>query len=276
MPPRLSSPPRRVPLSLRTLSIFNAGTQLGLCIAGFSAVFFWSFVPNADLSFFNFHGLSQAQGYVTRVEATNARQGRMPVRANHYTYSVAGRRFDGTSYSSGDDVEPGKTVTVEYKTSDPSQSRIAGERRNLFGLGVLLVLIFPAIGLLVTGAALALGSKQMRLLRNGEAAVGTVIERQNLRSAKGAGERVTYAYTTRDGVKRQRTRNVSDELKSPQTERLLIYDPQHPDDADVLDRDSVDALGGLQPRPVAALLSLIVPVLFVVGNIIAARIIFGR
>ncbi|MGZ4810492.1 MAG: DUF3592 domain-containing protein [Thermoanaerobaculia bacterium] len=271
---RLSSPPRRVPLSLRTLATFNIVTQVGLVFATFGSFFFWVFAPNADLSFFNFRGLSEAQGYVTRVEKTNASENRARVRANHYTYSVAGRRFDGTSYSSGNNVDPGQTVTVEYKTSDPEQSRIAGQRRKLFGPVVLIVLIFPFFGLLIAAGGIAYGRGQTRLLKNGEVTGGTVITREK-RPGRTTSEHVIYEFKTRDGVKRQRKRTVYE--TTPLNERLLLYDPQKPDDADLLDTSiTADGTNELQPRAVAALLSLILPAIFVASNLLASRILVGR
>src|SRR5437763_5431769 len=112
---RFAPPPRRVPLSLAMTTVLNAVAQLGFGVLGFSSIFFWTFVANADFSFLTFVGaLGRATGTVTRVVDTNARQNRSTVSENHYQYSVAGRPMEGVSYSTGRQVEPGQQVLVEY------------------------------------------------------------------------------------------------------------------------------------------------------------------
>lgn len=272
---RIAGPPRHVPLSLRIVSIFNPVVQFGLLFAGFGSIFFWIFATNADLSFITFHGaLSRATGYVTSVQKTNAKENRVRVHANHYTYSVAGRSFSGISYSSGQEVDPGAAVTVEYKADDPSRSRILGMRRNLFGPAVLLVVLFPLIGLLIAGGAIAFGIAQTRRLRTGEIVVGTAISREKTPLRKSRSTSVTYEYTPRDGVKRRRTVSVYDEQLAAENERLLLYDPAYPEQADVLPatpRSSVDGPAELGGRPLAALGALIIPIIVIGANVVAAR-----
>src|SRR5438093_1052612 len=111
---RFAPPPRRVPFSLGITTALNGIVQIGFAVLGFSSIFFWTFVANADFSFVTFIGaLGRATGTVTRVVDTSARENRQTVRANYYGYSVAGRALEGISYSTGRAVEPGEHVLVE-------------------------------------------------------------------------------------------------------------------------------------------------------------------
>src|SRR5215470_1081130 len=102
---RFAPPPRPVPFSLSILSSLNGMAQIGFGVLGFSSIFFWVFAANADFSFLTFKGASgRATGTATRVVDTSASQNRSRIHANHYEYSVAGKTFEGISYSnSGDD-----------------------------------------------------------------------------------------------------------------------------------------------------------------------------
>src|SRR5262245_10533107 len=82
---RFAPPPRRVPFSLGITTALNAVAQIGFGVLGFSSIFFWTFVGNADFSFVTFVGkLGRVTGTITRVEYTNARENRQTIRANHY------------------------------------------------------------------------------------------------------------------------------------------------------------------------------------------------
>src|SRR5712691_5240252 len=95
---RFAPPPRRVPFSLSMTTALNAVVQLGFCVFGFSSIFFWVFVANADFSFIACAGASgRSTGTVTRVIDTNASEQRRTIQENHYEYSVAGKPFEGVS-----------------------------------------------------------------------------------------------------------------------------------------------------------------------------------
>src|SRR5437899_10374640 len=88
---RFAPPPRRVPFSLGITSALNAFVQIGFAVVGFSSIFFWGFVANADFSFVTFAGaLGRATGTVTRVVDTSASANRRTITANHYQDSVPG------------------------------------------------------------------------------------------------------------------------------------------------------------------------------------------
>jgi hypothetical protein len=165
---RLAPPPRRVPLSLKIANVFNPAVQICFVFFGFGMVFFWAFVAQADFSFFTETGERlRATGSVQSVEATGASENKSRVMAHHYEFSVAGRTYRGTSYSSDRSAASGETVAIEYLKADPSKSRIEGMRRKIFGPAVSFVAIFPLIGLLGVVFAMRYGLRTNAVLRDG-------------------------------------------------------------------------------------------------------------
>ena|SRR5947209_2882398 len=271
---RFAPPPRRVPFSLSILTTLNPLAQIGWFILGFSSIFFWVFVGNADFSFITFHGaINSVRGVVTRVETTGASEDRTQIRANHYQYSVAGRPFSGVSYSTGEAVASGDDVEVEYKAGAPEVSRIAGQRRRTFGPAVAFVLIFPLVGLGLVVGATTWGSKRARLLRDGVLTTGVLKSKQATNTTVNSRRvyELTFEFTARDGRRCQAkartslTQRLEDEREEP-----LLYNPDNPSDAVMLDdapsRPQLDESGGLAARPVAARLAMIIPAVVIAAN----------
>jgi hypothetical protein len=280
---RFAPPPRRVPFSLGITTALNAVAQIGFGVLGFSSIFFWTFAGNADFSFVTFTGaLGHVTGTVTRVEDTNARENRATVRANHYEYSVAGRLFSGVSYSTGDSVQQGERVLVEYLERAPEQSRIAGQRKGVFSPAVLFVLIFPAIGLAFAIGGVRWGSRRVRLLRDGVLTNGVLAHKRatNTRVNNRRVFELTFAFTAQNGqrceakARTSLTARLEDEREEP-----LLYNPNKPEDAVMLDeapsRPQFDESGGLQGRPLAAAFAMILPGLVIAANVLALMVKLG-
>jgi hypothetical protein len=267
MLPPLEPPPRHVPLSLRILNWFNGPALVGWVFFAFGMIFFWAFAGNADLSFITFRGAHQrAMGKVTSVETSSASVNRQHVMKNHYEFSVAGAPVRGTSYSTGSSVSEGDDVTIEYDPADPMRSRIAGMRRALFGPWLMLVAIFPAVGVLVIFFSTKYGFKRNRLLRDGVLTTGKLISKQATNTTVND-QRVyefTFEFAARDGrrgtvvARTSQTRRLEDEKDEP-----LLYDPNDLARAYMLDevpaRPQIEQ-GQLRGRPTAALLALLLPV----------------
>jgi hypothetical protein len=275
---RFPPAPRRVPLSLRILAVVGGFAQIGWAVFGFSTIFVWTFVANADLPFSMTGDLAMAAGRVTSVERTGASENKTRVMANHYEYTVLGRRFEGVSYTTGSSVAPGDLVVVQYRPDDPSRSRIEGMRRRMFGPVVLIVLIFPLVGLVFIIAATWGGMRRARLLKDGILTTGKLLHSRptNMTVNKRRVYELTFSFTSYDG------RPCEAKARTSQTERLedeelepLLYDPLRPNVAYLLDevpaRPQVNEAGELRGRPLAAAASLLLPALVIVGNLLAAR-----
>ena len=274
---RFAPPPRRVPLSLSLTSTLNLVAQIGWALLGFGSIFFWAFVMNADYAFLTFRGeVARAPGRVTSVEKTSASENRQLIHANYYEYSVAGTLLRGVSYSTGRAVDNGDRVTVEYTAAHPERSRIAGMRQKMFGAGVTFVVIFPFIGLLLALFAMAYGARRARLLRDGIFGTGT------LKSKRATNSRVnnrmvfelTFEFVARDGRTHQaKARTSMPERLEDERQEPLLYDPDKPEDAVLLDesssRPSFNEQGELRGRPAKALISSLLPAIVIAGNALA-------
>ena len=193
--------------------------------------------------------------------------------ANHYEYSVTDRLLSGVSYSSGETLDRGDKVTVEYIASDPTRSRIAGMRRAMFGAGVLFVVIFPLIGLLTAVFSMKFGASRNHFLRQGIFTTGVLKNKRatNVTVNKRTVYELTFEFTARDGSKQQaRTSTSAPERLEDERQEPLLYDSEKPTDAYMLDslpsRPQVDQLGELQGRGVAAVIALILPATVIAAN----------
>lgn len=245
--PAASGLPRRVPLHVAARVMFGGFiNQFGWCFLGFGMIFVWIFGANADVA-----GLVAFQGprttvpaTVTSSEPTGASEGGgehsegTPIYANHYRFEYQGKTYAGVSYATGNRLEPGSQVPVEIAGSNPRRSRIRGMRSATFGPIVLLVFIFPVVGLAFLGAGLWQSLKALRLLRHGEVAEGKVVEkkRTNMTINNRRVYRLTFAFTTRDGRKlRAIARTHQSELLEDEALEPLLYDPADPTRSTLLD-----------------------------------------
>jgi hypothetical protein len=270
----IGNAPRRVPLSLQIVNLFNGFAQAGWLVFGFGMIFFWFFAFNADFSFVTFRGpYATAQGKVTKVETTHASENDVQVEANHYEFSVAGSTHTGASYSTGKSVAEGENVTVEYDQDDPSRSRIEGLRRAIFGPAVALVTLFPAIGLAFLVPSIVTGFKRNRLLREGVPAQGTLIGKSptNVTINDRPLFELRFEFTARDGRRYEATTRTTntDPLEDEATEPLL-YDPDNPERAYLLDdapaRPEFLLNGDLRGRTAGAVRALIIPTIVIAGH----------
>ncbi len=274
-PVHLQPPPRRVPFSLTALSLFGGISQVGWFVFGFGMVFFWLFAGQADFSFVTLRGeLARTIGKVTNVEPTGASENDQTVMANHYEYSVAGQRLTGTSYTTGSGASAGEQVTVEYREGNPLRSRIAGMRGGVFGPFVFIVTLFPFIGAVIIWFSGRGGLRRARLLRSGVLTTGQLVgkEATNVTINDQRVYELTFAFTSRDGrrceakVRSHNPSRLEDEHSEP-----LLYDPDDPMRVFVLDeipgRPAIDGTGDFIGRPMAALLSLIVPAIVIGAHV---------
>lgn len=277
---RFAAPPRHVPFSLKVINFFNGFALIGWLVFGFGMIFFWAFGLNADYSFLTFHPDGTGKGRVVKIEETGASENETRVNANHYEYSVAGKTFQGISYSTGAEVETDEAVTVEYDEDDPSRSRIEGMRRKLFGPWAGVVAIFPMIGLVLLIPATRTGIKRNRLLRDGVFTSGTLVSKEatNVMVNRRRVYALTFDFTSRDGRRCQATARTSmTERLEDEHQEPLLYDPDDPSCAYVLDeapaRPEVETNGELRGRPVAMVAVMILPaiVLAIHGTILAFK-----
>ena len=237
----LVEPPRDVPLPVRCrLLLGGAMPQFGFGIFAFGSVFMWVFGSMADLtSWYRFAGtLEETKGRVTRHEATNASVNDADVIETAFHYEVAGSPFDGVSYRTGGRLKINDEVTVEYDPDNPGVSRIKGMRQNLFpGWILLLISIFPLLGLGAVVATIVSRLKVVKLLAHGREALGRlkstkptgmVVNDQRVYLMKFEFDVDGKKYLTK--IKTHKTRQLEDdELEA------ILYLPDDPKQAVTLD-----------------------------------------
>ena len=277
----LAVAPRRVPLSLRIVNVFGGLSQLGWGILLFGSIFFWPFGGQADLSFLTFDGGGRAMGRVTGFKETGASENDQKVMATHYEYSVAGRTFTGTSYTTDALPAEAAPVEVEYDASDPATSRIAGMRRAVFGPWTLLVGILPLAGAILVYFGMRSGMKRNRLLRNGLLASGKLVSREetNVTVNRRRLWKLTFEFVDRLGQRHQAVaattayERLEDEAAEP-----LLYDADDPQRAYVLDelpaRPRVEG-GELVGRGASAVFVLILPAIVIAVNALIVTLKLG-
>ena len=127
---------------------------------------------------------------------------------------------------------------VELVEADPTFSRISGMRTSVGGGWVLLMFVFPIVGLLIALGDLSRRRRSLRLLRHGTMTSGVfeTMEATGTRINEQPVMRLIFRFEDEYGAE-----HVA-EAKSHQTHRLrdedrelLVYDPRNPSDASVID-----------------------------------------
>ena len=239
--PILARPPRSVPLSTRLVVLLGGPVAwLGWIFAGFGMFFALAFLGNADVtSWIYFRGpLGTAPGTVTAVEQTHASEGGSkhhsgtPIYRYDYKFTQSGTEYQGTSYRTGSGLQSGAAVMIEFPAGNPARSRIQGMRRAVFGADTLLVLIFPAIGFGLVAAIIYGGGRDLKLLINGETAMGRFTNKEytNVRVNKRTVYKIWYEFTdTHGALQKTFTKSSTPEKFEGEAFQRLFYDPAKPE-----------------------------------------------
>ncbi len=238
----LAPPPRAVPISLR-ITLFLGGPLplFGWIFFGFGMIFVLAFgLPKNVVSiFWSLQPQQIARGTATDSSSTGASENRRTVYENRFSFTAAnGQIYHGRSYATGTEVKAGEPVTVEYPAASPAHATIQGMRRTLFGSAVLLILIFPGIGLIFVLWGLVGGSRACYLLANGRLAMGTKKskERTNTQINKRYVYRLTFEFAGEDGQTHEAVANsVNTAVLEDEQQEALLYDPRQPAKAMMID-----------------------------------------
>lgn len=273
----LAPPPRDVPISVRASLLLGGPLAfIGWIFFGFGMIFVLAFgLPeNVIAMFWAMQPQETVSGTATDSRSTGASENRRTVYENRFSFTAAdGRIYHGRSYATGTQVSAGDPVTIEYPATRPSQAKIQGMRRAMFGPGILLVTIFPGIGLIFVLFGIVRGSRACYLLANGRLAMGTKKskERTNTKINGRYVYRLAFDFTGDDGQMYQASANTTDPaVLEDEAQEALVYDPQRPTRAVMLDslpgRPEFDDTGNIQAKGPGAWLGVIViPALVMTG-----------
>lgn len=273
----LAQPPRDVPISVRASLLFGGPLALfGWIFFGFGMIFLLAFgVPeNLVAIFWSLQPQQTATGVATGSRTTGASEGSSRVYENRFSLTAAdGRTYEGRSYATGTEVSAGEPVTIEYPSARPTHATIQGMRRSLFGAGILLVAIFPGLGLIFVLFGIARGSRACSLLANGRLAMGTMKskERTNTRINRQYVYRLKFEFTGEDGRIYEASADTTDTaVLEDEAQEALVYDPAQPARAVMLDSlpggPEFDDTGNIQAKGLGAWLGVVaIPALVMTG-----------
>jgi hypothetical protein len=151
------------------------------------------------------------------------------------------------------------------------------------GPAILLVMIFPIVGLTLVAFSLRQGLRQLRLLSHGRLALGTLIgnEPTNVRINKRTVRKLRFAIETetRGRCEVEVRSHVPEKALDEPRERIL-YDPERPGAAAAWDllvgTPRLDGSGELEPAGFfGSAVLLIPPALAVLGHLVALGLVFG-
>jgi hypothetical protein len=270
---------RSVPLVVRLAVLFGGPANLfGWFFFGFGMVFVWLFACRSDVtSWYRFKGpLETVQGQVISSTRTDASQGRRRSgRIYRYTFSylVDDREYQGASYAVGQQLQAGSSVTVEFPIGKPTVARIRSMRTNVFGPGVLFVLVFPLVGLCVVYFGFISGLKTCSLLRCGVLTSAKLVSKEptNISVNRRMLYKFIFSFTTSEGRACTASDKTTAERFENGNQEPIIYDPRRPESALLL----AGLPAGLQigddgqivnRRPAAAIVSCVIPLVCIVGH----------
>lgn len=214
--------------------------MFGWMFFGIGMVFVWAFLPLADFSFVLFSGEMQ----LTPGELVSSRSANVVINDEQlyvydYRYVVAGDTLEGVSYSSRDSPNPNwGNIEIEYQVDQPYVSRIKGMNNQEMPFFILIIAIFPLIGLVFILIGYAKGLKAVGLLKVGKPAFGELIKKEptNTKVNGRTVYRYFFEFADEHGNKHTmvtKTPNYS-LLEDDELEELL-YDPRRPSFAVTLD-----------------------------------------
>lgn len=270
--------PRAVPRALAWRLLFGGWLiGFGWMFAAFGMVFALLALQWSDLSFLGADYDRQATATVTSIEQTSSSENKRKIYRVHYTFvDESGVERRGESYTKDPPREPA-SWQVEYRSGDPSESRLAGMRTRPFSPFLLMVLIFPLVGLGLVLWQLPTALHNLRLLRYGAETKGKLVDKRptHVEINNAPVMALTFEYEVdgkpyRATVKTLTTAPLEDDAREP-----MLYDPQSPSRAMTLDHlpgsPKVTADGELEARSGVVLHLLIAPLLFV-GLVVASVI----
>jgi hypothetical protein len=241
MRPLLAPVPRRVPTRLTAQLLFG-GKLSGvswLCL-GIGLAFSSLFVSSSELSTWNAFGgkVVREPAEVIDVYETNSAENDDAIYGTRFSYTHAGKSYEGVSFSTSRPHGPGAKVEVEVDAKKPEIARIQGMRLKPFGVGVAFVLVFPLLGAVGAFWGLYHGAKGHYLLSHGEYVLGELVECRET-SFEVNDEPVwalCFSYHDASGAEHElRVKTTDPDALTDESSEPLLYLPNRPKFACLLD-----------------------------------------
>ena len=227
----LQPPPRAVPWSVRLVVMFGGVlTQIGCGVAALGLVFMFVVGSIAEPLFEApfAGGVQQLNGKVVEVDETNVKINSSRIREVHFEVRIGERPVRGVSYTRHHPPAVGDEVRVERALTRAAPMRIVGMSTHMAPAALRLVVLLPLIGACLAGFGIWRNTRRLRLLRLGEVAQATLLERKATNTVVN-GRRVqalTFGFV--DGKRLQRrvtTRTHQPEHVMDEPTETVLYDP---------------------------------------------------
>ncbi len=235
--------PRQLPLNLK-LSVWFANIffLFGFVFTLMGGITAGIILSKADLKSFvlsdNF--TKNATGTITDVKDCNSSENKHTIYRFDYTFTTEkGSNYTGHSFSTSTGLQKGDEATIEYDEEKPEHSMIKGMRTAEFPIWVvLLVLIFPFIGICFLISNFVKAKKNLNILTNGILTTGKFISK-TATSTKINNQtvyKVTFEFIDaqktprRAEVKTHHPHKLQDEAQEP-----VVYLPEQTENAVMLD-----------------------------------------
>lgn len=233
---------RAIPLGIKLKIWFgNIFTTMGLIFLAFGLPFSMVFISFSSLFGPSFGDNDPvANGVIIDSRSTNSSINDVTVYEYTYSYIVPrGEQYTGIGYTTGNTKSKGDEVKVIYKADKPELSKATDMRTSEFGGGVgLIVLIFPAIGLVMFLLGSRASLKQILILQVGKLAEGKYLykEATNTKINNQTVYALTFEFTAEDNKTYQTVAKTHKyHLLEDEPLEKLVYDPRQPENAVLLD-----------------------------------------
>ncbi len=244
---QLADPPREIsPLLQLQLLLRSGGQSFAWPWIFFWGFVLWLFVALGGMDFatearFLVTPLERTQGKITGCADTSTEINDRTVVAFEFSYTdTQGTPHTATSYAQESHSATGTPVSVEYLASAPEKARIVGMRLGSLPFFVVLIMsAFPGVGVLLIALGFRKGLKARALLKGGRMALASVLHQESTstRINDKPVMKITYSFTDHQGQAQRflrKTHEIEAITDDAGGERLL-YDPQNPSDAFLLD-----------------------------------------
>lgn len=228
------NPPRHLNLLTRINVLFGGFyIQFGSVFFWFGMVFVLIFVGQSSaIHWFSFEGdWRETEGLLLEINAGYGEVNEEPIYEYVFSYSANGQSFTGKSNAAFSGEEETTIVQIEYKTGNPTRSRIVGMRSELFPAWVvLLVIVFPAIGFVFLFLGFKKNIKALQLLINGTFTRGKMLSYEPTNAV--INDQTVYAYkfefhaSNKTYIAECKT-HLTERVEDEETEKVL-YDKADP------------------------------------------------
>lgn len=231
-------PPRQLHWYAVLVLLFgNYAAQSGWLMLAAGSFFFWTTALRSEAALW----IQQRQipwekvtGVVRSTDSLHRIEQGERIWACHYTFSLAGHRFSGTSYSVGKKFDAGQIVYIHYDPIQPRRNHIIGLRRSPYSAWLNLLLLIPLAGLLPVLVPLRKKLRFIRLLRYGSFTRGTLLSKnptgQSIRRGATVLPVVKYLFQFehQGTIHLASCRTAHTHLVEDEAAEIILYAPSHP------------------------------------------------